>query len=120
VEVSLTVANGTERAGADVVQLYLHDPVASVVRPEQRLIGFARVELPAGESARITFTVSADLASFTGRAGRRIVEPGRLVLGLARSVGDIAFSLDTELTGAERTVDHTRAMEPIVRIEPLG
>jgi beta-xylosidase len=120
VEVSLTVANGTERAGADVVQLYLHDPVASVVRPEQRLIGFARVELAAGESARITFTVSADLASFTGRAGRRIVEPGRLVLGLARSAGDIAFSLETELTGPERTVDHTRAMEPIVGIEPLG
>jgi beta-xylosidase len=118
--VSLTVTNITGRAGADVVQLYLHDPVASVVRPEQRLIGFARVELGSGESARVRFAVSADLASFTGRAGQRIVEPGALVLGLARSAGYIAFALDTELTGPERVVDHTRNMEPRVGIERLS
>lgn len=116
IEVSLTVSNGTGRDGADVVQLYLHDPVASVVRPEQRLVGFARVELAAGESARVSFSVSADLASFTGRSGQRIVEPGALVLGLARSAGDIVFALETELTGPERAVDHTRVMEPRVQI----
>jgi beta-xylosidase len=120
VEVSLTVTNGTDRGGTDVVQLYLHDPVAQVVRPEQRLIGFARVELAAGQSTRVTFGVSADLASFTGRAGRRIVEPGALTLGLARSVGDIVFRLDVELTGPERTVDHTRTMVPAVTITPLA
>jgi beta-xylosidase len=119
VDVSVTLTNGTERDGADVVQLYLHDPVAQVVRPEQRLIGFARVELAAGESARLSFRVSADLASFTGRAGHRIVEPGTLVLGVARSVADIVFALDVELTGAERAVDHTRAMEPEVAVTRL-
>lgn len=45
---------------ADVVQLYLHEPVASVVRPVNRLIGYHQVELEPGGSTRITFTVHAD------------------------------------------------------------
>ena len=47
---SLTVENTGDRAGAEIVQLYLHDPVASVVRPVQRLVGFQRVELEPGAS----------------------------------------------------------------------
>lgn len=43
---SLTVRNTGDRAGAEVVQLYLHDPVASVTRPDVRLIGYHRLELP--------------------------------------------------------------------------
>jgi beta-xylosidase len=120
VDISVTVTNVTDRPGADVVQLYLHDPVAQVVRPEQRLVGFARVELAPGEAARVTFTVSADLSSFTGRSGERIVEPGALTLGFARSVGDIVFALDVEVTGHERIVDHTRTMEPRVTITPVA
>src|SRR5690606_15115269 len=72
VTVSVRVGNAGDRPGSEVVQLYLHDPVASVVRPVQRLIGFTRVELAPGEGARVSFTVDADLASFTGREGRRI------------------------------------------------
>ena len=85
VTVRVRVRNGGARPGAEVVQLYLHDPVASVVRPVQRLIGFARLELGPGEAADVSFTVHADLASFTGRDGRRIVEPGDLVLSAGRS-----------------------------------
>src|SRR5690606_4576462 len=57
VDVRLTVTNTSERDGSDVVQLYLHDPVASVVRPVQRLISYARVDLAAGASATVTFRV---------------------------------------------------------------
>ncbi|KQO97061.1 beta-glucosidase family protein [Leifsonia sp. Leaf264] len=120
VEVSVAVANVGERSGVEVVQLYLHDPVASVVRPVQRLIGYARVALEAGASVRVTFDVPADLASFTGRDGRRIVEPGEIVLGLGRSSGDIVFAQPVQLTGATRVVDHTRELHAGVRVEPVG
>ncbi|SFR71794.1 beta-xylosidase [Agromyces sp. CF514] len=116
--VRLRVRNSGERDGVEVVQLYLHDPVASVVRPVQRLVGFARVPLGAGEAADIRFTVPADLASFTGRDGERIVEPGRLVLSVGRSSGDLVFSHEVELTGPVRRVDHLRRLHPDVGIEP--
>lgn len=116
VDVTVRVRNTGDRAGADVVQLYLHDPVASVVRPVQRLIGFARVELGAGAAATVTFTVPADLTSFTGIGGRRIVEPGAIELGLGRSSADIPLVHRVTLTGPTRVVDHTRALHPRVEV----
>ncbi|HTW12580.1 MAG TPA: glycoside hydrolase family 3 N-terminal domain-containing protein [Solirubrobacteraceae bacterium] len=115
--VSLSVENTGQRAGVELVQLYLHDPVASTVRPVNRLIGFARVPLDAGSSARVTFDVPADVTSFTGRDGRRIVEPGRLELRLGASSGDIRLVAGVELTGHTRVVDHTRALHCGVRID---
>ncbi|MEO8261951.1 MAG: glycoside hydrolase family 3 N-terminal domain-containing protein [Pseudolysinimonas sp.] len=111
-ELSLTARNTGDRAGADVVQLYLHDPVASVVRPVQRLIGFQKVRLEPGASARIAVRVPADLAAFSGRDLRRVVEPGELVLGFGHSSGDIPLTQIVTLTGAARVVDHTRALHP--------
>jgi beta-xylosidase len=116
VTVSIDVKNTSERAGTEIVQLYLHDPVASVVRPTQRLIGFTRVELEAGQSATVSFEVHADLTSFTARDGRRIVEPGALALGFGRSSADIAATIDITLTGETRVVDHTRTMHAAVGI----
>ncbi|WP_033196999.1 beta-glucosidase family protein [Agromyces italicus] len=114
---SLTVRNTGDRAGAEVVQLYLHDPVASVVRPRQRLVGFRRLELEPGASARVAVEVSADLASFTGRDGLRIVEPGALVLGFGRSSGELPLTATVELTGPVRVVDHTRQLHPAWAVE---
>lgn len=113
VRLSLRVRNVGARQGADVVQLYLHDPVGSVVRPLQRLIGYRRISLGPGEEALVTFEVPADLCSFTGRAGKRIVEPGEIVLGFGRSSADIVLSHPVTLTGPVRTVDHTRALHPL-------
>jgi len=108
-----------ERDGVEVVQLYLHDPVASVVRPVQRLIGYARVALPAGACARVAFTVPADVTSFTGRDGRRIVEPGALELRLAASSSDARAALPLTLTGGVRSVDHTRRLHYDVQVTAL-
>lgn len=116
VTMSLTVRNTGERAGADVVQLYLHDPIASVVRPVRRLIAYQRVELAAGETATVSFRVPADLASFTGRDGTRIVEPGRLDFEFGRSAGEIVLTHSARVTGAVRTVDHTRALRAEVEV----
>ena len=119
VTVAIDVRNVSERQGADVVQLYLHDPVASVVRPVQRLIGFARVDLAAGEAVRVQFTVPADLASFTSRTGARIVEPGELVLGFGRSSSDIVAENTVTLAGEARVVDHTRELHPRLTVTSL-
>ncbi|GAA1075911.1 beta-glucosidase family protein [Kitasatospora arboriphila] len=113
---SFTVRNTGGRPGTEVVQLYLHDPVASVVQPVQRLIGYRRVPLGPGEECRITAAVPADLASFTGRDGRRIVEPGTLELRLAASSTDPRLTAEVELTGPVRTVDHTRRLHPVLDV----
>ncbi len=106
--VEVTVRNTGEVAGAEVVQLYLHDPVAQVTRPVVRLVGYARAALEPGESARVVFTVPADLAAFTGRDGRRIVEPGAVELRIALSSADVHAALELRLVGAERTVGFDR------------
>ncbi|NEA88475.1 glycosyl hydrolase [Streptomyces sp. SID7958] len=108
VTLGLTVRNTGGRPGTEVVQLYLHDPVASVVQPVQRLVGYTRVALEPGQSRRVHVTVPADVASFTGRDGRRIVEPGVLHLRLAASSTDARLTATVTLTGPEREVDHTR------------
>jgi beta-xylosidase len=97
-------------AGAEVVQLYLHDPVAQVTRPVARLIGYARVELEPGQARKVEFTVPADLASFIGRQGHRLVEPGELELQLAASSSEVRHRLRLTLTGPERAVGHDRQM----------
>jgi beta-xylosidase len=108
VVLELDVHNPGLRAAADVVQLYLHDPVAQVTRPVMRLIGYARVPLEPGERARVTFTVPADLASFVGLDGRRIVEPGAVELRVSRSSADVHQAVSLRLVGDLRQVDHTR------------
>jgi beta-glucosidase len=117
VSVRVSVANTGARPGTEVVQLYLHDPVAQTTRPVVRLVGFVRVPLDPGETARVTFTVPADLASFTGAHGRRIVEPGDVELRLARSSAEVVAALPLRLVGAEREVGHARRLQPAVTVE---
>ncbi|MFF4112203.1 glycoside hydrolase family 3 N-terminal domain-containing protein [Streptomyces sp. NPDC001714] len=103
-DVTVTVRNTGERAGAEVVQLYLHDPVASVTRPDVRLIGYQRVELAPGESSRVTFHFHADLSAFTDREGARVVEPGALELRVAASSAAVRHTVRLQLTGRVRTL----------------
>ena len=110
ISVGLSVRNTGHRAGAEVVQLYLHDPVASVVRPTQRLLGYTRVDLEPGEEVELTIEVPADLVNFTSRDGERIVEPGAIVLGLGRSSAVIPITHTVQLTGPLRTVGHDREL----------
>ncbi|MFC1262285.1 MULTISPECIES: glycoside hydrolase family 3 N-terminal domain-containing protein [Streptomyces] len=110
---ALTVRNTGERSGTEVVQLYLHDPVASVVQPVQRLIGYTRVPLEPGQERRLRVTVPADVASFTGRDGHRIVEPGELELRFAASSTDARLTASVTLTGPARRVDHTRRLHAV-------
>ncbi|MEU3058608.1 beta-xylosidase/alpha-l-arabinosidase [Streptomyces griseus] len=117
---SCTVRNTGAREGTEVVQVYLHDPVASVVQPVQRLIGYVRLDLGPGQAARVRATVPADLASFTGRDGHRIVEPGDLELRLSASSDDPRLTARVTLTGPVRTVDHTRRLHMGITTELLA
>uniref|UniRef100_UPI003F864AD0 glycoside hydrolase family 3 C-terminal domain-containing protein n=1 Tax=Actinosynnema sp. TaxID=1872144 RepID=UPI003F864AD0 len=118
--VSLEVANTGAVAGAEVVQLYLHDPVASVVRPQRQLVGFARVELEPGQVARVAFRVHADRTSFTGRDGVRIVEPGELRLLVGCSSEDVRWEHPVRLLGETRVVGHDRVLVTPVEVEVVS
>jgi beta-xylosidase len=119
VRLAFTVRNTGTREGTEVVQLYLHDPVASVVQPVQRLVGYTRVTLAPGEASRVHATVPADVASFTGREGQRIVEPGELELRLRASSDDARLTATVTLTGSVRQVDHTRHLRTEFTQTPL-
>ncbi|MFI6618608.1 glycoside hydrolase family 3 N-terminal domain-containing protein [Streptomyces sp. NPDC050528] len=109
-DLTLTVRNTGARTGTEVVQLYLHDPVASVTRPDVRLIAYQRLELPPGESTRLTFHFHADLSAFTDRSGRRVVEPGALELRLGVSSAEVRHTTRLNLTGPIRVLGTDRRL----------
>lgn len=116
VQVSVTVTNTGDRDGAEVVQLYASDPVASVTRPTTQLVGFARVPLAAGASSSVTFEVHADRLSFTGRDLTRVVEPGEITFRVG-TAGDIfAGPVGVRLTGSTRRITGARVMDTPVRL----
>jgi hypothetical protein len=119
VRVSCTVRNTGPVAGTEVVQLYLGDPVATVVRPVQWLAGFARASLAPGEAARVTFRVHADRASFTGRDLTRIVEPGTITVTVGGSSDDLPLTGSFTLTGPIRTVGIDRVLDTPVSVKKL-
>ena len=119
-DVSVTVRNTGDRAGAEVVQLYLHDPVASVTRPDVRLIGYQRVRLEPGESSRVTFGFHADLSAFTDRYGARVVEPGALELRLAASSADVRHTVRLSLTGPVRALGAERRLRCETEVSGVG
>jgi beta-glucosidase len=75
--VEVDVRNSSERAGDEIVQLYVRDLVASVTRPVRELKAFCRVPLAAGERRTVRFEVRARALGFHGLDGRYRVEPGR-------------------------------------------
>jgi len=76
VAVSATVKNTGERAGDEVVQLYLRDVQASVPVPVRQLVGFSRIHLQPGETRTVRFTVLPEQFSLVTDAGQRLIEPG--------------------------------------------
>jgi beta-glucosidase len=93
------VSNTGSRTGADVVQLYARDLVGSVTRPVAQLLAYERVTLEPGSSATVTFTVPASRLAFTGRDGRRIVEPGDVRLWVGPSCAQRETETQIRLTG---------------------
>ncbi|MFE6616538.1 beta-glucosidase [Amycolatopsis sp. NPDC057786] len=111
-QVRVTLRNDGDRATTEVVQIYLHDPVAEVARPVQQLIAAKRVELAPGATEVVEIGLHADLTSYTGRAGTRIVEPGDVELRVGTSSARIVATLPRTLTGRRREVGFDRVLSP--------
>jgi beta-glucosidase len=90
VTVSATVTNTGARAGDEVVQLYINDPVASISQPVRRLRGFERVTLAPGQTKTVSWTLDRDDVGFYDNRSRFIVENGRInvYVGNASSQSD--------------------------------
>ncbi len=75
-EVSVTLKNTGSRDGATVVQLYIRDEVASVIRPVKELKGFRKVFLKAGETRQVRFKLEENDLAFVNAQLERVAEPG--------------------------------------------
>ena len=95
--VNATVQNTGSREGDEVVQLYLHDVLASVARPIIELAGFTRVTLGAGESRTVAFRVSRAQLSMLDADMRRVVEPGVWRVLVGASSRDIRLRREVEV-----------------------
>ncbi len=99
--IELLVANTGERAGSDVVQVYVHDVESTLFRPEQELRGFAKVSLLPGESERVSIVLDPRAFSYWDPARHSwTLEPGRFEVRVARSSRDVVWSGSIGLAGA--------------------
>ncbi|WP_407430660.1 beta-glucosidase BglX [Arcticibacter sp.] len=93
---SFRLTNTGKVTGEEVVQLYIHDEVASVARPLKQLKGFQKLALKPGESRELKFTIKSELLSFYDNDLNWIAEPGRFKLMVGSASDDIR--LQTNLT----------------------
>ena len=90
--VSCRVKNTGSREGAEVVQLYLRDVIASVSQPSMLLKGFKRIELKPGESAEVSFPLSREELSIYNQMLEQVVEPGDFKVMVGASSADIRLA----------------------------
>jgi beta-glucosidase len=85
IAVSVEVTNRGQRAGTEIVQVYVGDLYSSLSTPPQRLRRFARVPLETGETRRLDFSLGDDDLTFVGRDGAPVLEPGEFVVRVGGS-----------------------------------
>lgn len=93
---SVTVTNSGNIAGKEVVQLYIRDVVGSITRPVKELKGFQKIELKAGESKTVNFTIATDDLKFYNSDLKYVAEPGDFTIFIgtnSRDVKEAAFKL---------------------------
>jgi beta-glucosidase len=120
IDVSCQVENTGQRAGDEVVQLYVRDILASLVRPIKELKGFKRVTLNPGQRVRVTFSLPVDLLAFTIHGTTRRIEPGEFELMIGRSSEDIAFRETIEVFGEPRELPAKWRMRTEARVDPTA
>jgi beta-glucosidase len=98
IEVSLTVTNTGKYAGEEVIQLYLRDRVASLVRPVKELKDFSKIMLQAGETKTVKFVINKEKLSFYNQKLEWVAEPGDFDLMIGSSSADIRLKDSFELT----------------------
>jgi beta-glucosidase len=95
---AVDVENVADRPGSEVVQLYASDRQADVVRPEQELVGFQRVDAAAGERVTVEWRFPAAAVARPDADGAPVVSPGRLDLRVGRSADEIRATESVTVT----------------------
>ncbi|MFC0047276.1 glycoside hydrolase family 3 N-terminal domain-containing protein [Rheinheimera tilapiae] len=114
--IKFQLKNSGKRAGTEVVQLYVQDPVASLTRPVQQLVGFARVSLEPGQTARVKFALPVNQLAFLDSQMRWVVEPGEIRVMIGSSSADLRLRGVFNIAGAVTDVSAARALQSRVNV----
>jgi len=93
------VANNSDVAGEEVVQLYVRDEYASVPRPVKELKGYIRLALQPGESKKVIFQLPVNQLAYYNLDLDLVLEPGRVLIMVGSSSEDIHLQGEFEVTG---------------------
>jgi hypothetical protein len=111
IHLSVELENSGERAGCEVVQVYVRDAYASLVRPVKELKAFKRVALQPKQRAVVSFGIPVDMLNFTNRDHRRMVEAGEFEIMVGASSSDIKLKGRVEVVGENRVLGRHWRME---------
>jgi beta-glucosidase len=114
--VRVRVRNTGRRAGEEVVQLYVRDPVATITRPVLELKSFVRLELGAGEARTVAFHVPVGQLGFHDRSLAYVVEPGAFELLVGTSSADVVLAGSATLV-ADGAGQPAKAFDGTVTVE---
>jgi beta-xylosidase len=120
IALSFNLENAGEREGCEVVQVYVRDVYASLVRPVKELKAFQRVTLRPKQSALVSFAIPVDMLNFTNGNNQRMVEAGEFELMVGASSNDIRLKGSVEVVGKNRVLDKFWRMESQMKMEVLG
>ena len=91
ISIGVTITNSGKRAGADVVQLYINDPISSVSTPVKELKAFRKIRLKPGESKKVQFELGPKHLSLVNRHLKKVVEPGEFKVMIGHSSDEIVL-----------------------------
>lgn len=115
-QIKFQLKNSGKRAGTEVVQLYVQDPVASLTRPVQQLAGFARVSLEPGQTAQVQFNLPVNQLAFLDSQMRWVVEPGDIRVMIGSSSADLRLRGVFSIGGEVTDVSAARALQSRVAV----
>jgi Glycosyl hydrolase family 3 C-terminal domain/Fibronectin type III-like domain/Glycosyl hydrolase family 3 N terminal domain len=114
--ISFNLENDGDREGCEVVQVYVRDLYASLVRPVKELKAFQRVTLRPKQRATVSFAIPVDMLNFTNRDHRRRIEAGEFEIMVGASSSDIKLKARIEVVGKNRVLDKVWRMESQAKV----
>jgi len=120
VAISFDISNCGNRPGDEVVQLYLHDPWASVTRPVKELKGFKRLGLAPGETKTVTFRIDARQLGFYNPEMDYVVEPGVIEVMVGSSSQDIRARGEFQIVGQTTDISRDKVFFSAAFEKPRG
>ncbi|WP_160719690.1 glycoside hydrolase family 3 N-terminal domain-containing protein [Bacillus sp. USDA818B3_A] len=108
VKLSCKVKNAGKIDGEEVVQLYVKDEIASMIRPSKELAGFARISLKAGEEKIVCFEIRADQFAFLNKDMKWIVEEGDMTVWIGGSSVHLPLKGSFHIDNTAEIIAHKR------------